>query len=252
MSKLFDDLEFQVAASSCLANFNQIQFALLDAVVSSAYYKFNDTSKAIILLVYENMFEWNMFVLNKLKQQPLNMIDQKCACNLVEELKRNLPKTVMNIRSRYQARDAGATTLFMILCSKYVDVLEPLLSGIFNNGSINAFREVNNFLISAMDHVYRVANELDYIVYGDKSPMSFDPFLSVDKLDLRVYELTGISMPEVRLGIYREAKLFQDTTISVKSYADSQYLETNSHLNSLWEAMLDTIESSGVKIICII
>lgn len=252
MSKLFDDLEFQVAASSCLANFNQIQFALLDAVVSSAYYKYNETSKAIIHLVYESIFDWNMLVLRELKQQPLNMIDQKRAQFLIDELKSNLPKTVVSLRTRYGVREASAVTLYMILCGKYVQVIAPVLQDIFNNGSINAYREVNNFLISAMDHVYRVANELDYIVYGDKSPAAFDPFLAVDKLDLRVYELTGVSMPEVRLEIYREAKLFRDQTVSVKSYIDSQYLETNSHLNSLWESMLDTIERSGVKIICII
>lgn len=250
MSDLLENMQFQIVSSSSLLSFHQARFSLLDTVSANLGYTFGDSSKALILTLFDNILLWNHEVYLALKASEDN--NDYVTDSLISSFRSTIVSSLDQFQKKYNFLAGQAAVLFMVVTSKYHELLEKKLRSVFNANRILAFSDLNNFLVKYMDHVFRFIHELDYVINAQRAREEFEPFLSVDELDLQFYTESKVSTTAIRLTAYKETKLLKESDICIKLYVDKNLLDSDQKMNSAFESILGSIENQGMNIICIL
>ena len=250
MSDLQENLQFQIVASAGLLAFHQARFSLLDGVSSNVEYSFKDSSKALMLSLLNNLMMWNKEAYAALESSPIP--NDYAVANLVDSFGRSLSSAVKKSQTRYNLIDGQTAIMFTVIISRYQVLIESKLRKILGSNRILAFSDLNNFLIQFMYHLFRFLHELDYMINSQSRGTDFEPFISIDDLDLNFFIDNKESTALIRLKTYMETNLLTETDLCLKLYVEKNVLSSDYRLNAALETTMDSIESKGINIICIL
>lgn len=250
MKFLTDDLDFQAMISLNGIAFHNARFTILDSLTNTTTYKFDDSTKAIICTVLEQILDWSNEVYMALRNSKVATVDTYIIKTLSEKFLDGMSKSVHVTRMKYPDIDVKLALILMVISDKYKDHLVFRINKLLDNNTTAAVTDLNNFLIQYMNHLRIVMHEMDCLIFGSKK--SCDPFLTIDLLDLAIYRDRSISMPVMRLSVYRESRYIQGRKLCIKSYIDSVSLESDPKLHAEYESLLDSLKQEGMEIVCIL
>lgn len=251
MKNLGEDLEFQTAVSFSRSAFHQARFTLLDTVASNSKYHFSDSSKAIIATIFEQCHDWSHEVYQAMRGSKSNVVDSYVMKTLTDKFRECSEGSLTRARMLYPDIDSKLAILVMVVTKKYHEHLVARLVMLMGTNTLAAFSDLNNFLIQYMHHIRIVMHEMDHLLFQTRS-IHYEPFLVIDRLDTFIYEDRRVSLPAQRLATYMESSFIKKGPICVKTYIDSQSLESEPKLNSEYEAIIASIEELGMEIVCIL
>lgn len=251
MKTLIEDLEFHASISLQSVKFYQTKFMLIDSVLKDSSYQFTDTSKACLLVLCKELTDWFTALFEATFKCETDSLDAESKDKLLLEFCGTLHGFTDKVMDYYSSADSRILDMCNRIMSSHVDNLKELVTRKLAYPTSFAFADLNNFLVRFINHAKKIVHEVDYIHTCHDSD-KFDPFISIDIVDLTLYQDLRISTPSLRLRAYMESKLICCGGICVKSYVDAAELDSNHQLSDSFEAIIESIKADGFTIFCII
>ncbi|MGL5014508.1 MAG: hypothetical protein ACRC6V_09505 [Bacteroidales bacterium] len=251
MKTLIEELEVHASISLHSVKFYQTKFMLIDSVLKDSSYQFTSTSKACLLVLCKELIDWFTALFEATFKCETDSLDTESKDRLLLEF----CEALQGFTNKVMDYDSSADSRILDMCNRlmgsHIEGLKEIVTKKLSYPPSFAFADLNNFLIRFIKHTKKIVHEVDYIqtCHGTDE---FDPFISIDIVDLTMYQDLRISMPSLRLKAYMESKLICCGGICVKSYVDAAELDSNHRLSDSFEAIIESIKADGFTIFCII
>lgn len=240
------DLEFKAIVSIANSHTEQKKHHLITMFLNSTRYTFSETSLVIL--------ESEIDLLTKL----IRFMEQEFFNNFgIEETKQNITVFAKHLMLEQifnlKAKDCHTELrrIYLAIRQKYTHVVVERIYSLVQSSREASYTETSNFLCSVLNHVALILSEIDYLVFNRDS-QDFDPFITLDYLDLIFSRDIDKAFVVERLKTYKDAGLLQDKFLCVKSYLNAERLETDQTLNDTYEITLEEIKRCGFEIACIL
>lgn len=252
MNKLAEDLKFQSELSLEMVKYHQTRFILLDSLLKESSYNFHESSQCILLSLSKELMQWFDALHDNVRTYSSSRLDQA----IQDKLLVWLGSILSNMTGRVLSNFPEADSEILSVCSEILARHRPItLSGVqekLKYPAAVAFRDLTNFLVQFTNHAKRIVHEVDYICVN-KGAVDFDPFISIDIVDLSLYQDSRMSTPMLRLKAYTDRGLVKSgSDICVKSYVDATELDSNKLLSDSFEHLLESIKENSYNIMCIL
>lgn len=241
-----NSLEFKAIVSIANSHTEQKKHHLITMFLTSTRYKFSTTS----LVILESEIDMLTKLIRSMENEFVNNLE-------LEDSKQTIIQSAKNliIEQIFALKSMNCNTelrrIYLCVRQKYTQVVIERISSLIQSSREASYTETSNFLCSVLNHVALILSEIDYLVNNKDCP-SFDPFITLDYLDLIFSRDIDKTFVVERLKIYKEAGLLQDKFLCVKSYLNADRLEGDQTLNDTYEITLEEIKRCGFEIACIL
>jgi hypothetical protein len=241
------DLAFKAIVSLANSHVEQKKHHLITMFLNSQRYKFSETS----LFVLESEIDLLSETIRCMENEFLNNLDIEAArVNIINDLQRAMTYQIASLKSRSEL-DPKLRLVYLNIKQKYIRVVAERVNSLIQSSREASYTETANFLCSVLNHVGFILSEIDYLVFC-KSQENFDPFITLDYLDLIFTRDIDKTFVVERLKFYKDNGLLRDKFLCVKSYLNAERLESDQTLNDTYELTLEEIKKCGFEIVCIL
>jgi hypothetical protein len=215
--------------------------------LNSKKYKFSNTS----LTVLESEIDLTTDLIRLTEKEFLDNLDIIEARRNILEKSRLLMATHIDSLKSNTKLEPSLLLVYMAVKQKYIKVLLDRLAVFLQQEKELSYPEISNFLCSVLNHLALILSEIDYLVFW-KSVDNFDPFVTIDYLDLVFTRDIDRNFITERLKFYKENNLLRDPFLCVKLYVSAERLDSDTTLSDSYELALVEIKKCGFKIISIL
>lgn len=223
------------------------KYQLLQMFLNSRKYKFSRTSLAVL----NSEIDLTTDLMRLAEKEFLDNLDVGNARKNIIEHARLLMTEHVNILKSNTQLDASLLIVYLAVKQKYIRVLLERLGITLQDDKELSYPEMCNFLCSVLNHLALILSEIDYLVFW-KSVDNFDPFVTVDYLDLVFTRDIDKNFITERLKFYKENGLLRDKFLCVKLYVSAERLDGDATLSDTYELALEEIKNCGFEVISIL
>ena len=228
-----NNIEYRIGSSAAMSRFKESQAFILGQLAFNPFHVFSTSAKEILLFKFDIWFD----LLCEIEQYILieqENIKFKDVWKMSEERQMYAFETLLGsdiVDTVYFKRYLELTSL---LKDFHQELLEEIIATDLNPASI--FGAIVDLAVRALNHILYVVQELDVVMYSNKTPM-----INLDVLSCEIsYPLSsGNLCPAIeRLNIYQDIREFNEIIIK-------DYVEMDTPFNKT--AFHDKLETSGIK-----
>lgn len=252
-----DSLTFRRAASSAISEYKMLEGMILSDLIEGNH-AFSDTALEIMRIQFANWFPWALRVERLLENKGVDNAAERII-HMVDVTSERYIKAVVD---RSNPVHRAWEELHKRIVLKYLKDKIPMA---MVDTQATAFTHILSLLSECMNYMLFEMHELDSIAHNydpkshklvsffetevkgriekhiDRRTAPTTPFLSVDNMSVRYYEMYGVSPVSIRFDLYRKYLNFDPSEIEIKAYVNTAH----AHLRELAE---EPLGSNGVTI----
>lgn len=241
------NLEFKAIICETNARSWSAKHQLVRVFLNSKKYKFSKTS----LFILDSEIDLATELMRLAEKEFLDNLDiVNARKNIIEQSRLLMAEHVDNLKSNKKL-DVSLLVIYLAVKQKYIRALLERLNVSIQGDRELSYPEMCNFLCSALNHIALILSEIDYIVFW-KSVDSFDPFVTIDYLDLIFTRDIDRNFITERLKLYKDNGLLRDKYLCVKLYVSCDRLNYDTTLSDTYQMALEDIKNCGFEVISIL
>ncbi len=211
-----NNVSFRIVSSKAIAEFKNSQ-AFMFTQLTEGKYKFADTPKELLLLLYDNWFRWIVFLERYcLFTDTFTEHDIKKVCAEGQSVIDDIYRIANTNASIFDAEFIDTWIQTQKAIDEYVFIILEESKGKQN---IEVFPQAVTALILMLNSSLFVLHEIDSLLYAGRQ------FVSIDKLVIELYNKNKSFLPSERFIVYRSRSDINE--LDVKCYVPSSCVENN-------------------------
>ena len=220
VSFVANNIEYRIVSSKCLEKYKSSQSFMLKEISASSVYEFHESSRNLMLLMYDEFFRWTLDLERFLLTTPV--VYDKHLNKIHASLEQNIERCAGIISKNSRHFNKKSVKMVKEINSFVLDYFKKKLTAFKGYSRVDFFVHTTDTVLKLMSSNLFMVHEVDFLVhqYNGKDGV----FVSYDDMCIEFVENTGQCLIAYKLDVYKNNIKNFPKSVTVKNYTDKMEL----------------------------